>query len=131
MCLVFTAFALVNARTLVEDLGPGGIRLRAVFAGVFMVFLAWGVWMMLRYQRRIVSEFIYDGVTFEFRTIGRRATQIKQVEQIKSVRDWRGRGGVLGARIDFEKGGKVYLGYFVRNGGVAGERMRLDIARRR
>src|SRR5258708_31284254 len=94
----------------------------------FLVFICWAIAMQIRFQRRMVSEFSYDGFTFQFRTLGIRQAQTRPVSQIEVVRDWRGRGGPMGYRIVFRDRGKVYLAYSVTNAGRVGEPLRSDIS---
>ena len=128
MCILFAGFGLLNLRILSQTALQGGIA-PAAFSIGFLIFVTWAIAMQFRFQRRIVSEFHYDGFMFELRTIGIRQTQTIPISKIMSVREWRGRGGALGYRITFQDGGKVYLGYSVTNAMQVGERLRWDISR--
>jgi hypothetical protein len=70
---------------------------------------------MVRYLRTIVSEFRYDGSILRFRTVGRRKPQALRLTEIMSIREWKGRGGPVGYRLQSQDGEKLYLESSVSN----------------
>jgi hypothetical protein len=53
-------------------------------------------------------------------------TQVRSFAEIKQVKEWRGRGGLIGYRLSFRDGGKVYLEYSVANSIALADQLRRD-----
>src|SRR5689334_22485248 len=118
MCVLFAGLAFLSLQQLLLQTETPANFARTAFSFGFLIFVVWAINMQIRFQHTIVCEFSYDGYTLEFRTIGVRRTQVRQTSGIKTIREWRGRGGPQGYRIDFREGGRIYLSYSVRNAGL-------------
>ena len=86
-------------------------------------FIGGGFW----FWKRLIKEFNYDGRTLTFNTLASSETQVRDVSDIEQVREWTGRGGLLGYRIKFRDGAKFYLHNGVSNAAALAERLRYDL----
>jgi len=101
---------------------------RKGFAILFLIVLGLGViGGVLRFWKKIVKEFTYDGRTFTFNTLASPEMQMRDLSAIEEVADWAGRGGPLGFCIKFRDGATLYLRYGVSNAAALAERMRSDL----
>ncbi len=115
MCILFAGFGFLSTRQTVPRI-----------AGfLFVTMAAASIAMQLWFHRRIISEFAFDGRSFQFRTLGRSAPQTRELSEIAEVRDWRGRGGPFGYRLIFRDGARAYLEYSISNSRIVAEQMRL------
>ncbi len=75
----------------------------------------------------MIAEFRYDGLTLEFRTIGIPEPQVRSVADITLIHEWRGKGGALGYRLQFQDRQKLYLEFSVSNSIALANRLRADL----
>jgi hypothetical protein len=122
MCVLFAGLGLISARVAFAATDKAPIIVCLIFMAFTTAAIAGQFW----FQRRIVCEFDYDGLTLRFRTLGIRRTQVRPLEEIAQVEEWRGRGGPLGYRLVFRDGGKVYLEYSVANSIALANHLRWD-----
>lgn len=129
MCLLFASVGFLSARPLLAAAtAPRHGILIAILLFVAMAALSIG--MQIWFHRRIISEFAFDGRSFQFRTLGLSRRQTRELSEIAEVRDWRGRGGQFGYRLAFRDGAKAYLEYSVSNSMTVAEQLRLHMASR-
>jgi hypothetical protein len=81
----------------------------------------------MRFWKRLIKEFNYDGRTLTFNTLARPETQVRDVSAIEEVGGWTGRGRPLGYCIKFRDGAKLYLQNGVSNAAPLAERLRYDL----
>ena len=124
MCLLFTGFALMTAWPLLhpEAIPPPTALRIASFVYVAVAVLSIGIQFWFR--RRIISEFEFNGRSLRFRTLGISSMETRDVSEIASIRDWRGRSGMLGYRLVFRDGRKAYLERAVPNATAVAGRLR-------
>ncbi|HYL73406.1 MAG TPA: hypothetical protein VEU96_04335 [Bryobacteraceae bacterium] len=107
---------------------PSPSKGRNSFAIIFLIVLALTmIGGVLRFWKKIVKEFTYDGRTFTFNTLASPEMQMRDLSAIEEVADWSGRGGPLGFCIKFRDGAKLYLHNGVSNAAALAERMRSDL----
>lgn len=112
VCVVFAGLAFVNFRAM--SAAGGAVRAKGPLI-VILVLAAIMVAAQLRFQRRLIVEFSYDGSILQFRTLGQPELQAKPANAISRIKDWRGRGGQIGYRLIFRDGEKAYLENAVSN----------------
>ena len=128
MFLFFSAFAVYGGRVFFVDSVAGRGRGAAVAMMLWFTFLAaFAVGMQRWYDRRMIAQFSFDGSVLRFTTLGNEDTQARDLSEIAQVRQWRGRGGPLGYRLDFRDGAKAYLDYSVSNATALGEQLRFRV----
>ena len=107
---------------------PSPSQARNSFAIILLIVLALiMIGAVLRFGKKIVKEFTYDGRTFTFNTLASPEMQMRDLSAIEQVADWSGRGGPLGFCIKFRDGAKLYLHSGVSNAAALAERMRCDL----
>jgi hypothetical protein len=111
VCLLFGGMGFLSLRILPTppDKPP------RILSILFVVFAAVAITGMFRYLRTIISEFRYDGSKLRFRTVGNREPQTLHLTDIVSLREWKGRGGPVGYRLQSRDGNKLYLEHSVSN----------------
>jgi len=125
MCAIFAGMGFVYARFLVPA-APDKARL--FFGLIFVLLMTAGIGSQIWFQRRIIAEFRYDGVTLQFQTLAMQHPQIRPLADITCIREWRGgRGGSLGHRLLFREGQKLYLEFSVSNSFELVSRLRADL----
>jgi hypothetical protein len=82
--------------------------------------------MQVRFRRRLVKEFTYDGHSICFRTLGA-AIKTRGFSDIGALTEWRGRGKLLGYRLKFRDGQTIYLQCGVANAVMAARRIWNDL----
>lgn len=82
---------------------------------LFLVFAIVAIIGMVGYLRSIISEFRYNGSNLAFRTVGNSSPQTVGLPDIISIREWRGKGGQSGFRLQLQDRRKFYLEYSVSN----------------
>lgn len=127
MCLVFGGIGYFNARFLASAAHTVPFRSRLFVTLLLILLAAGGIGLQLWYQRRIISDFRYDGCTLQFRTLGIQEPQMRPLNDISSIRDWRGKGGSLGYRLQFQDSQKLYLEFSVSNSTELVNRVRTDL----
>ena len=116
MVLFFAVFAVYGARLFFIGSATGRGKGAAVAMMLWFTFLAaFAIGMQRRYDRRMIAQFSFDGSLLRFKTLGNAEPQARALSEIARVREWRGRGGPLGYRLDFRDGAKAYLEYSVTN----------------
>ena len=109
MTLIFVSAGLVNAQFL---LPKQAARVSPDFQVVAFLFILLAVAILAIqnwFRRRIIREFTYDGVTLRFSTLGGSATNERLPSQLIEIRDWLGRGGVMGYQLFFRDAPKAFL----------------------
>ena len=134
LCTVFAGVGLLSLSFLLQaSQTPSKAKPAApgLFLASFVMIAvsAAGIGAQIWFRRRIVSEFSYDGSALRFSTMGRPARHPRDDSEIADIGEWRGRVGVLGYRLQFRDGGKLYLEYGVSNSGAAAEQISRNIRR--
>lgn len=111
ICLLFGGMGVLSLRLL--KVAPD--RVPRILSILLMVFAAAAIAVMVRYLRQIISDFRYDGSKLVFRTIGHPVPQAVALADITSIREWRGRGGQSGFRLQLRDRQKFYLECSVSN----------------
>ena len=128
MFLFFAVFAVYGARLFFMGSVAGRGKGPAVAMMLWFTFLAaFAIGMQRWYDRRMIAQFSFDGSLLRFTTLGNEETQARDLSEIVQVREWRGRGGPLGYRLDFRDGAKAYLQYSVTNATALGEQLRFRV----
>lgn len=122
ICLLFAGFTAYNLDLLLHN--GRGAPLKSVLGstGAILTVAAIAVGIQLWFRRRIITEFIYDGNSLRFRTLGIAEMQIRDASEIAGLSEWRGRG-FLGYRLHFRDGAKAYLQSSVTNSKAALEQI--------
>ena len=127
MLLVFGGMAFIDVRMMIAAAHTGPDRAIMFFSFLFVLIVGTAVGSQVWFHRRIISEFRYDGSTLQFRTIGTQAPQMRPLANIASIREWRGRGGPLGYRLQFQDKQKLYLEFSLSNSVALATRLRADL----
>jgi hypothetical protein len=114
MCLLFAGLLAYDADVLLQG---GRVPTKGVAgsAAAILTVAVLGIGIQLWFRRRIITEFAYDENALRFRTLGIAEMQIRHVSEISDFSEWRGRGGILGYRLHFRDGARVYLQFSVTN----------------
>jgi len=123
MTLLFAAFGAMNIRFLFPVAGSRPAKGILLVSCLFIVFALSAIAMQIRFRRRIITEFSYEGSALRFRTLGVPLIETRDLSEITDIRDWRGRGGSLGYRLSFRDGKVFYLEYSVSNATDLAERI--------
>jgi hypothetical protein len=120
---IMTGFSCLFLVAVGSRLALGLFRFRAaasrpetsvwIFSLLFVALVVLSVGMQLRFLRRLIVEFAFDGSSFRFRTLGIGETQTRALPEIAEVLEWR--GGSRGYRLVFQDRQKVYLENEVSN----------------
>jgi hypothetical protein len=121
MCFLFVCLGALSVRFL-ANAPHRGILIPGV---LFVTMAALSIGMQVWFHQRMISEFAFDGRSFQFRTLGRSRRETRELSDITAVRDWRGRGGQFGYRLVFRDGARAYLEYSVSNSMAVAEQLRL------
>ena len=124
MCLLFTAFAFMTAWPVLRAKASRAPTALWVAGFVYLAVAVLSIGLQLWFRRRIISEFEFEGRSLRFRTLGISSTEVRDVSEIARVRDWRGRNGMIGYRLAFRDGRKVYLERAVPNATAFADRLR-------
>jgi hypothetical protein len=124
MCVFFAGFGIWNVRLFLVNAAAGRARAQPIGSLLFAAMAVLSIGMQLWYQRRIITEFTFDGSALRFTTLGNSEAQTRALPEIVAVREWRGRGGSLGHRLAFRDGGKAYLSYSVSNATALAEQLK-------
>jgi hypothetical protein len=124
MCLWFSALALLTALMLFSGGDARANQVRVVVSLLFLAFTTAAITGQFRSQRRMICDFRYDGRILQFRTLGGKQIEMRPVPDIADVREWRGRGSVLGYQLRFRDERRVYLEYSVSNSAALADRLR-------
>ncbi len=106
--IVFAAAALVNGQFLWPSKAahPEAMRIVSllfiVLACVIIVMVTW-------YRRRIIREFDYDGATLHYRALSGSEPHSRLPSQLLYIREWAGKGGLMGYQLIFRDAPKAYL----------------------
>jgi hypothetical protein len=112
MCLWFAGLAFIAVRT---DFGAASFKSRLFITVFFLGMAALVTGGLLRFHRRSIVDFDYDGSTLQYRTLGSEEPQVRSISDLKSIKEMRGRGGPFGYCLRFQDGQKVYLEFAVTN----------------
>jgi hypothetical protein len=127
MFLVFGGMGFMNVRLMIAGVHAGPNRAILLFSVLFIFFVVAATVSQVWFHRRIITEFRYDGSTLQFRTISLQEPQFRPVADIASIREWKGKGGPLGYRLQFQDRQKLYLEFSVSNSIVLANRLRVDL----
>ena len=118
ICLLFAAILAYDIGVLLQG---GQVPAKGALGSTvaLLAVAALAVSVQLWFRRRIITEFIYDESALRFRTLGIGEMQVRDVKEIAGLSEWRGRGGILGYRVHFRDGAKVYLQSSVTNSHAA------------
>ncbi len=122
---VFAAAALVNAELLLPS-HPTSPAMR-VISFLFILLCLGIIAMLFWYRRRIVREFSYDGVTLHLKTLSISEPLPRFPAQLLVIREWAGRGGLMGYQLIFRDLPKAYLEDDTPNARVLIERLLADM----
>jgi hypothetical protein len=125
MCLLFGGFGLLTLQPLFQSPHLGKRLL--IGSAVYAALAALGMATLLWFRRRIISEFMFDGHSLRFRTLGISRIAVRDLSEVAAVGGWRGRSGDLGYRLIFRDGAKVYLEYSVSNSRAVAEQLQSHI----
>lgn len=129
MSLIFGGLAFIGARTFFVV--PHNVPSKAplVTSAVFVLFAVFAIASQFRFQRRLITEFRYDGAALQFQTLGIQEAQMRPLGDIASIREWRGKGGPLGYRLVLHDREKLYLEFSVSNSVPLVNRLQSDLGR--
>ena len=127
MFLLFGGIGFMNVRLMIAGVYAGPNRAILFFSVLFVFFVVTAIVSQVWFHRRIITEFRYDGSTLQFRTVGIQEPQMRPLADIASIRDWKGKGGQLGYRLQLQDRQKLYLEFSVSNSVALAERLRADL----
>jgi hypothetical protein len=106
---VFSGAALVNAQILLPTHRPPADTLMQVVAVLFIVLAIGIIVLQTWFRRRVIRQFRYDGTTLHYITLGSTQTQSRLPSQLVAIREWAGRGTLVGYQLIFKDHPKAYL----------------------
>jgi hypothetical protein len=124
---VFAGAAFVNAQLLLPSHKPPVDPLLRAIAFLFILLAVGVIAMQVWYRRRIIREFSYDGATLHYQTLSRAEAHSRFPAQLVAIRDWAGRGGVMGYQLIFRDHPKAYLEDDTPNASKLIERLVIDM----
>jgi hypothetical protein len=127
MCAWFGALILMSGRFILQAVHDPAGRSLSVFSFIFAAIAIGGFGSTVWFHRRMVSAFSYDSRVLNFRTLGISKTQMRPSRDIASIREWRGRQGLLGYVLLFCDQLTLYIEYSVSNSAVLAQQIRLDL----
>jgi hypothetical protein len=127
MSVLVVGMTLLYARFIIPPAHTGSAKARFFLSFLFVAFAVFGIGSLIWYHRRIIAEFRYDGSALRYRTLGTREPQDRPLADIASIRDWRGRGGQLGYRLQFQDKQKLYLEFSVSNSIALANRLQAEL----
>lgn len=107
--LIFAAAAAVNAGLLLPSHQPVPSPAMRVIAFLFILLALGVIAMQFWFRRRIIREFQYDGVTLHYKTLSISEPLSRFPAQLLVIREWAGRGGLMGYQLIFRDAAKAYL----------------------
>lgn len=122
----FAGMGLTSLKMLFHSVGASGSRAEFLSALAMTLFPCIAVGSIVWLWRRIAKDFLYDGATLRYSTLGNSVPQTRHILEIAKVSVWRGRGGAQGYRLRFRDGQKLYLQFTIPNAREAVEQMRRD-----
>jgi len=126
---VFAAAAFVNAELLLPSHRPPANTLLRIVSFLFILLAIAVIAMQVWYRRRIIREFSYDGATLHYQTLSRAEAHSRFPAQLVAIREWAGRGGVMGYQLIFRDAPKAYLEDDTPNATALIERLMQDMPR--
>lgn len=127
MCLLFGGLGLLNVHLIIAEVHAGPNKARLFVSFLFVVFAGVAIRSQVLFHRTLIAEFRYDGSALQFRALGTQDPQFRPLADIASIRDWRGRGGQLGYRLQFQDKQKLYLEFSVSNSIALANRLRAEL----
>jgi len=106
--VIFAAAALVNGQFLWPSKAAHAEAMRIVSL-LFIVLACVIIAMVTWYRRRIIREFDYDGATLHYRTLSGSERHSRLPSQLLYIREWAGKGGLMGYQLFFRDAPKAYL----------------------
>ena len=122
---IFAAAAVANGM-LPSHRPPVSPALRVVSA-LFILLSIFIVTMIGWYRRRIIREFQYDGATLHYKTLAISEPLHRHPAQLTVIREWAGRGGLMGYQLFFRDHPKAYLEDSTPNARALIERLLADM----
>lgn len=107
--VVFASAALVNGEMILPSHKPPVSDALRVIGGLFILLAIGVISMAMWYRRRIIREFQYDGVSLHYQTLAVPHMQSRFPHQLVVIREWAGRGGLMGYQLIFRDAPKAYL----------------------
>ena len=127
--LVFAAAAFVNGQLLLPSHRPPVEPLLRIVSFLFILLAIFIIAMQVWFRRRIIREFSYDGATLHYQTLSRAEAHSRFPAQLVAIREWAGRGGVMGYQLIFRDAPKAYLEDDTSNASLLIERLMQDMPR--
>ena len=131
MCLLFLGFVIISggiataARSGAYSHPGAPLVIGGLFAAGAIVLIA----VQVRGLSSIVREFRYDGATLRFSTLTDSQPQVRQVSEIRQVREMTGgRGPGMGYWLEFQDGRRVVLDDCLTNVQALVYRLQLHVA---
>lgn len=106
--VIFAAAALVNGQFLWPSKAAHPEAMRIVSL-LFIVLSCVIIAMVTWYRRRIIREFDYDGATLHYRTLSGSERHSRLPSQLLYIREWAGKGGLMGYQLIFRDAPKAYI----------------------
>lgn len=125
--LVFAAAAAVNGALLMPSHQPPVSPAMRVVALLFILLAIGVIAMQVWFRRRIIREFQYDGTTLRYRTLSLTELHSRFPSQLTAIREWTGRGGLMGYQLIFRDAPKAYLEDDTPNASALIDRLLEDI----
>jgi hypothetical protein len=126
---VFAAAAFVNGQLLLPSHKPPVEPLLRIVSCLFILLAIFIIAMQVWFRRRIIREFSYDGATLHYQTLSRWHAHSRFPSQLREIREWAGRGGVMGYQLIFRDLPKAYLEDDTPNATALIERLAIDMER--
>jgi hypothetical protein len=127
--LVFTGAAAVNAGLLLPSHKPPVSPAMRVIALLFILLAIGVIALQVWFRRRIIREFEYDGTTLHYRTLSLTESHSRFPSQLLAIREWAGRGGLMGYQLIFRDAPKAYLEDDTPNAAALIEKLLEDMRR--
>ena len=127
MFLVFAGAAAVNAELLLPSHQPPVSPAMRVVAALFILLAIGVIAAQIWFRRRIIREFQYDGTTLHYKTLSLTESHSRFPSQLLAIREWAGRGGLMGYQLFFRDAPKAYLEDDTPNASALIERLLEDM----
>ncbi len=125
--VIFASAALVNGEMILPSHRPPVSDALRVIGFLFILLAIGVISMAMWYRRRIIREFQYDGITLHYQTLTIRHMQSRFPHQLVVIREWAGRGGLMGYQLIFRDAPKAYLEDDTPNASALIERLLQDM----
>lgn len=129
--VIFAGAGLVNGEMILPSHRPPVSDALKVIGFLFILLAMGVIAMTLWYRRRIIREFQYDGTTLHYQTLAEPHMQSRFPHQLMVIREWAGRGGLMGYQLIFRDAPKAYLEDDTPNASALIERLLQDMPQQR